>query len=106
MNVLLSIVVAFAFYAFLKALKKHNDRFFHEGETELGLLLALIVGWPNFVVFVPLVFLAVVLVSIFRGIYMKEMYTTLGTPMLLAALITMIFGSYLIGAFGLTVLKI
>lgn len=105
-NVLLSILVAFAFYGFLKALKKHNDRFFHEGETELGLLLALIVGWPNFVVFIPLVFLAVVLVSIFRGMYLKEMYTTLGVPMLLAALITMIFGSNLIIVLGLTVLKI
>jgi len=105
-SALLSIAVAFTFYTFLKALKKHNDRFFCEGETELGLLMALIVGWPNFIVFVPLAFLAVVLVSIFRGIYMKEMYTTLGVPMLLAALITMIFGSNLISILGLTVLKI
>jgi len=38
--------------------------------------------------------------------YLKETYTTLGAPMLLAALITMIFGSNLIEALGLTVLKI
>jgi len=105
-SALLTIGVAFAFYVFLKALKKYNDRFFYEGETELGLLMALIVGWPNFVVFVPLAFLSVVLVSIFRGIYLKEAYTTLGAPMLLAALVTMIFGSYLIGTLGLTVLRI
>ena len=106
MNALLIIAVAFAFYGFLKVLKKHNNRFFYEGETELGLLLALIVGWPSFVVFVPLVFLSVILVSIFRGLYLKEAYTTLGAPMLLAALITMIFGSNLISALGLTVLRI
>ncbi len=106
MNALLTIAAAFAFYGFLKVLKKRNDRFFYEGETELGLLMALVVGWPSFVIFVPLVFLAVVLVSIFRGLYLKEAYTTLGVPMLLAALITMIFGSNLISALGLTVLKI
>jgi|SRR3989344_3335462 len=105
-GVLLSIFIAFCFYAFLRALRKYNDRFFYEDETELGLLLALIVGWPNFVIFVPLIFLAVVLVSIFRGIYFKEAYTTLGAPMLLAALLTMIFGSSLIKFLGLTVLRI
>ncbi len=103
---LLSIFIAFCFYAFLRALRKYNDRFFYKGEIELGLLLALVVGWPNFVVFVPLIFLAVVLVSIFRGIYFKEAYTTLGAPMLLAALLTMIFGSSLIKFLGLAVLKI
>ncbi len=105
-NALLSIIVAFVFYAFLRVLRKHNDRFFYEGETELGLLLALIVGWPSIILFIPLIFLAVVLVSVFRGVYLKETYTTLGAPMLLAALITMIFGSNLIEALGLTVLKI
>lgn len=105
-NVLLSIAVAFAFYGFLKVLKRHNDRFFYEGEMELGLLMALIVGWPNFVVFVPIAFLAVVFVSIFRGVYLKEIYTTLGTPMLLAALVTIISGSNLINVLGLTVLRI
>lgn len=105
-SALLAIGIAFTFYALLKALKKYNDRFFIEGETELGLLLALIAGWPNFVVFVPLVFLAVLLVSIFRSLYLKEIYTTLGAPMLLAALTTMIFGSNLISVLNLTVLKI
>ena len=105
-NVLLTIAVAAVFYAFLKALKKYNDRFFNEGEVELGFLLALVVGWPSFVIFIPLVFVSVILVSIFRGLYFKEAYTTLGIPMLLAALVTMIFGSNLIEIFGLAVLKI
>jgi len=66
----------------------------------------MIVGWPNFIIFIPLVFVSVVLVSIFRGLYFKEAYTTLGVPMLLGALTTMIFGSYLIELLQLTVFKI
>lgn len=105
-NVLLTIVISLAFYIFLKALKRYNDRFFNEGEVELGFLLAMIVGWPNFIIFIPLVFGSVVLVSIFRGFYFKEAYTTLGVPMILAALVIMIFGNYFINFLGLTVFKI
>lgn len=105
-NVLLTIVISLAFYVFLKALKRYNDRFFNEGEVELGFLLAMIVGWPSFIIFIPLVFGSVVLVSIFRGFYFKEAYTTLGVPMVLAALVIMIFGNYLINFLGLTVFKI
>jgi len=105
-SALITIGIAFAFYAFLKALKKYNGRFFEEGETELGLLLALIVGWPNFVLFIPITFASVVVVSVFRLLYKKELYTTLGAPMFLAALVTLIYGGNLIKILGLTVLKI
>jgi len=37
-SVLLTIAISSLFYAFLKALEKYNDRFFREGETELGFL--------------------------------------------------------------------
>lgn len=105
-NVLLLFIVALCFYAILTTLKKYNERFFKEGETYLGLLLCLIVGWPNLVLFVPITFVFVVLVSIFRLLYYKEPYTTLGMPMLLASLVIMLFGGYLIKALGLTVLII
>lgn len=106
LNAFIAIGVAFAFYLFLKFLKKYQERFFEEGETELGFLAALIVGWPNFVILVPLVFVSVVLISIFRGIFLKEAYTTLGWPFLLATLLTLIWGSWLIPIFRLGVLKI
>lgn len=105
-SALLSMAVALCFYVFLRALRRHNDRFFYEGETELGFLLSLIVGWPNIVLFVPIAFIAVVLVSIFRLLFYKEPYTTLGAPMLLGVLITMIFGTALIEILNLSVLKI
>lgn len=106
LNAFIAIGVAFAFYLFLKFLKKRQERFFEEGETELGFLAALIVGWPNFVIFAPLVFVSVVLISIFRGFFLKEAYTTLGWPFLLAAFLTLIWGSWLIQIFHLGVLKI
>ncbi len=86
---LLSAFLAFLFFLFLKMLQRYNERFFEAGETELGFLLALAVGWPKFVVFLPLALLFVVLVSVIRGIVTKERYTTLGIPLLIAAIVTL-----------------
>ncbi|MBI3638377.1 hypothetical protein HY227_01375 [Candidatus Wolfebacteria bacterium] len=106
LKIIISIGVAFAFYAFLKFLKKYKERFFRDGEVELGFLTALIAGWPNFVMFLPLVFLSVVLIAIFRRVILKEEYTTLGWPFLLASLLTLIWGYKLIEIFKLGMLKI
>ena len=106
MNIFISIAVAFGFYLFLKFLKKYKERFFEEGEIELGFLAALISGWPNFVVFLPIVFVSVVLISIFRRIFWKEFYTTLGWPFILSTLLVLIFGNKLIDIFSLGVLRI
>ncbi len=106
LNVFIAVGVAFAFYLFLKFLKKYQERFFEEGETELGFLTALIVGWPNFVIFIPLVFISVVLISLFRRLVLKEVYTTLGWPFLIAVLITLILGDRLIQILNLGVLRI
>lgn len=109
-NIVLSFVIAFIFYIFLKILKKYNERFFEEGEPELGFLAGLIVGWPNFVIFVPFIFIAVILVSIFRLIRLRELYTTLGWPIILATFLVLIsdwvFNNKLLEILGLTVLKI
>lgn len=105
-NLLLAVGLAFAFWAFLRILKKHKERFFESGETELGLLCALIVGWPNFLVFIPVVFVSIVIVSIVRGILLKEAYTTMGMPFLLATLICLIAGDWFIEILNLSVFRI
>lgn len=105
-NTILAVGMAFLFYLFLKSLRKHKDRFFEEGEIEFGFLNALIVGWPSFVIFIPLVFFSVVLVSLARLLLFKERYTTLGYPFLLAAVLTMIFGFGFISIFKLSALYI
>lgn len=106
LKIIISIAVAFAFYAFLKFLKKYKERFFKDGEVELGFLTALIAGWPNLAIFLPLVFLSVILIAIFRQIVLKEQYTTLGWPFLLASLLTLIWGYKLIEIFKLGILYI
>ncbi len=106
LNPAIAILAAFIFYALLKSLKKYRERFFEEGETELGFLCALAAGWPGIVVFVPFVFLGVVLASGFRLIVFKERFTTLGWPFLFALLLTLVWGDVLVKALGLKVLYI
>lgn len=106
LSVVLSIFAAYMFYAFLKILRRKTERFFEDGELELGFLCALVVGWPLFVIFVPIIFISVVVISIIRLVFFKEAYTTLGVPFLLATATTIVIGGYLISAFGLGVLKV
>ncbi len=94
--VILNILIAFVFFWFLGVLKKYNGRFFEEGETNLGFLLSLLVGWPLFLVFLPLAFLFVVLVSIVKTVFFKEYYTTLGVPFLLGAFAALALAPWLL----------
>lgn len=102
----ITILAGFLFYLFLKSLRKYRERFFEEGEPELGFLCAIVAGWPGFVVFLPLVFMGVVLVSIFRLFVFKEHFTTLGWPFLISTLVVLVCGEVLIDIFGLRVLYI
>lgn len=105
MPVVLAFVATFFFWVLLRALKRYQERFFEDGEVELGTLCAFLPGWPGFVIFVPLVFIAVVIVSIFRMIFLKESYTTLGAPLLFAVLLYFVLGTYFLNLTGLWVLK-
>ena len=96
LSALLSVACGLVFWLILKGLKKHRERFFEDGEVELGTLAAMMAGWPQFVVFVPFVFALVVIISIIRLAFFKEAYTTLGIPMLFAVLLTHIFSNSLV----------
>lgn len=98
---LILLAISFIFYLFLKLLGKRKSRFFIEGEAELGFLTALISGWPNFAIFLPLVFVSTIIISLYRRLVLKEFYTTLGYPFLLAAILVLIFGGAVINALGL-----
>lgn len=105
-NVVISVGVAALFRWFLMGLQRYRERFFEPGEVDLGFLAALAAGWPNVVIFLPIAFVSVLLLSVARGIVWHKAYTTLGAPFLLAMLVTLAWGSELIGTFGLTVLHI
>jgi len=104
--ILVSFAVAYLFYFLLKALKKHKERFFINGEPELGLTLAFLVGWPDFVIFLPGIFFLIVPVSLFRMVFLKEKLTTMGWPFIIAGLSAVVFGYYLLDIFHLGVLSI
>ena len=106
MNLLVSLFIAFIFFLILKFLRKYKDRFFEDGEVELGFFTALLLGWPKFLFFAPMVFFSVVVISLARQIIYKKIYTTLGYPFLLATLITLIFGDEVLALFNLGVFKI
>jgi hypothetical protein len=93
-GMVLGVLMAWLFYKFLLFLKKYEDRFLGEGEAELGFLTALLVGWPDFVVYLPLFLVFTILISMVRNIFWKEKYTTLGLPMLLAASAILVFEPY------------
>lgn len=105
-NVALSIFGAWVLFKFLRALRGYNGRFFEDGETELGFLMALIVGWPAITVFIPFCFVFVVVVSLVRLLVYKEAYTTLGWPFLIAAAATLLIGGQALAVSGLSVLAI
>ena len=106
LNVFVVILCSFLFYLFLKSLSKWKSRFFEDGEILLGVLCVLLIGWPSFVTFLIFVFLSVILISIIKSIFFKEKYTTLGEPFLLATLLVLLFGTYIMSLTGLSVLKI
>ncbi len=104
--ILVSFAIAYLFYLLLKSLKKYKERFFIVGEPELGFALAFMVGWPDFVLFLPAIFMLIIPVSIFRLIIFKEKLTTLGWPFIIASLFAVVFGYYLLDIFHLGVLSI
>jgi hypothetical protein len=101
-----SFFLSLLFYSLLSALKKKNENFFLPGETQLGFLCALVSGWPDFVLYLPLLLISTVIVSLARRLIAHEERTTLGWPMILAAVVTLLAGNYLIDLLGLGVLRI
>lgn len=86
---LLSIAVAWIFKLYLRTFEKRNERFFYPGEVDLGFLCALVLGWPRVVLFIPVFFLCVLFVSLFRTLVIKTPYTTFGYPFLLGVIFTL-----------------
>lgn len=104
--ILISFAVAYLFYLLLKGLKKYKERFFIGGEPEIGFALAFIVGWPDFVLFLPGIFILIIPVSIFRMVVFKEKLTTLGWPFIVSAILAVVLGYSLLDIFRLASISI
>lgn len=101
-----SIAIGYLFLLFLRSLRKYRDRFFEDGEIELGWVLALVVGYPGFIVFLPLVFFLIIPTSIIRMAVLGQHLTTIGYPMILASIPAMIWGPRLMVVLGWSALII
>lgn len=106
LGMLIAVFVGYLFYLFLKALRRHNGRYFEEGEPELGFAMALLAGWPGLVFFIFFIFVFIIATSIFKTAFLKERLTTFGLPFLLSALTVLILGQKLLQLSGLSVLSI
>ena len=104
--IIVSFAVAYLFYLLLKSLKKHRERFFVGGEVELGFALAFLVGWPDFVLFLPFVFILIIPTSVFRMIFFKQKLTTLGWPFIASATLAVILGYSLLNIFNLGIISL
>ncbi len=103
---LLAIAGALVFYIFLTLLRKYKESWISREEILLGFLMALLVGWPNLVIFIPLVFLSAVGLAIINMVALRVKHTGLYFSLMLAGLITFVFGSIIIKFSGLTVLQV
>ena len=100
MALFLALVITAVWYGFLWLLGKGTSRFFDTGEKALGALTLFLTGCPLALVFSPLLFVSVIAVSLFRMVVWKQQYTTMGLPMLFAAVITLLLGSGIQKLFG------
>lgn len=103
---LISIGAAIVFYLFLRLLWKYQQRFFNKDEIMFGFLMALIIGWPNFVIFIPAVFIFTILISLIRTLIFGNVYTGLYFSLILAGLLVLLLGDKLVDMLRLTVLRI
>lgn len=106
LGAIFSIGLALIFFLILFLVKKTRKGFFRENDVELGFLLALIVGWPNFIFFLPLAFALTFLIALYSKIFKKQDYSSIALPFLIAAVIILIFGNNMVDYFDLGALRI
>jgi hypothetical protein len=105
-SVVFTFVLAGSFALLLRYLRQRKESYFEEGEVELGVLMMLLVGWPEGILFLSLLAFTVVFVSVFRLFVWRNPYTTLGTPFVIAAALTLLRGERLIELLGWGVLRV
>lgn len=107
LGMILGVAAAFLFYFVLKMARKTNHLEAPlPSDSKVGLLGALVVGWPNFIIFIAVALVSAVLFSAYRGIICKKTNIGFFWPVIVSAIITLIFGNYLITFFHLAVLRI
>ncbi len=105
LEVLITLILSFAFYFILLTLKKRNPRFLTAADARLGLLGGIAAGWPGFVIFFVLFILFFLALGLYRQFALKEEYTPVTEPLFAAAFITAAFSFWFVNLLGLSILK-
>jgi hypothetical protein len=102
---LLSLIMAAALYLIFYLLKRRRSEVISAEDLNLAFLLALLAGWPKFVIFLPL-FLGLTLISVIIRTIAKKEAASLAWPLILAMLLTLLLGNYLVILLGLSALAV
>jgi hypothetical protein len=94
-DALLSIIAALIAYGIFLLLRRYRKSLFLDRESEFGLLLALLVGWPAILFFLPLTLITAVFFSIGNWFYKREAMVALFWPLAVSAAIMLFFSAQL-----------
>lgn len=92
---LLSIIAAFIIYFIFIALRKYKSTLFLEKEAEAGLLFALIIGWPQVIFFLPVIFIIAAIFSVFKAACKRGAACNLFWPFAFSTAVIIIFSGQL-----------
>lgn len=87
-NAILSVVGATVIYAIFKSLHAISSRFFKTHEINLAFLMALLTGWPQILLFLPMVFL---MTTLFSLVNWRKKYHSLSIPIFISTACLIIF---------------
>ncbi len=106
LSTLIAFFLAFAFWLSLFIASLFRKNLFVDGELKLALLASMIVGWPDFIAFLPLIFALAVIYSLLNFFWLKKETIHLGGVFILSALIAAFLGPLLISLSGLADLQV
>jgi hypothetical protein len=90
----LTFLAAFIIYFIFLALKKYKQKLFADKEAETGLLFALLIGWPQVIFFLPLVFVIALIFILINLITKRGATCHLFWPFAISTAIIFIFSGY------------
>jgi hypothetical protein len=102
------LIISFFWAAFLSFLKKYyRDRLLDKSEIYLGFFTALAVGFPNFIIYIFILFAIFLFHQLIQNIILKKSQPIAISPsMIISAIIVILYGNNILIKFGLDVLKV
>ncbi len=102
------IIVSFFWAIFLFLAKKYSgDRLLSKNEVYLGFFTSLSVGFPNFIIYIFILFALFLIHQIVNNFVLKNSQPiAISLSMILSAIIVILWGNYILLKFGLDVLSV